>query len=88
MKLDPIRAKDRALCDRAVMEKWLYGVEQRSVQRATNTSSPINHCEDQTTTAEEELDRENNCKDQSEGSECVKQQKRRGKRKRAPRTMQ
>jgi hypothetical protein len=50
MKLDPIRAKDRALCDRAVMEKWLYGVEQRSVQRATNTSSPINHCEDQTTT--------------------------------------
>jgi hypothetical protein len=38
--------------------------------------------------AEEELDKENNCKDQSEGSECVKQQKRRGKRKRAPRTMQ
>ena len=25
MKIEPIRAADRKICDRALMERWLYG---------------------------------------------------------------
>jgi hypothetical protein len=39
-KMDPIRVKDAALCDRSVMKRWLYGVDGAldTPEAAQNTS--------------------------------------------------
>ena len=43
VKMDPIRVKDRALCDRAVMERWLYAEPRDDTTNGLPTTSSLHH---------------------------------------------
>ena len=43
VKMDAIRVKDRALCDRAVMERWLYGNPRDDTTTGLPTTTSLHH---------------------------------------------